>query len=102
MKHVKAAWVVLLAYVVGGLALGLADAQLGLLAQRFGTRPGVATAVSVNLILPVLAVGLGVVHRRLGWAWLGAVGMSAAFVLGLAVVYPPGPRWDVAGLLRSI
>jgi hypothetical protein len=103
MKLSAAAWwTVLPLYLLGGLALGLADPQLGRGAQQLGVRPGLATAVSVNLLLPLLAVVLAVTCPRLATAWLGAVGLAGGFALGLAFVYWPPRPWDAAALLRAV
>jgi hypothetical protein len=88
--------------VLGGITLGLADPLLSHWVQQRGFRPGLATAVSVNMLLPLLTVGLGVVHRRVGTALLGAAGMTLGFLLGLAFEYPPPRPWDATLLLRSI
>jgi hypothetical protein len=104
VKHLSApkTWFLFPLYVIGGLALGLADPLLGRWAQQLGLRPGVATAASVNILLPLLTIGLGAVHRRVGAALLGAACMTLGLLLGLAIEYPPpGPR-DVPQLLRSI
>jgi hypothetical protein len=95
-------WLILPLYVAGGLVLGLADPLLGRWVQILGARPGVATAVSVNLLLPLLAVGLAVACPRLPLTWLGAVGMAGAFAVGLAVMYSPGRLWDAATLTRAV
>ena len=52
----KRLWPTLVAYPAVGLGLGLADPALGRVAQQLGTKPGVATAVSVNVNLPLAAV----------------------------------------------
>ena len=95
-------WGLLPGYLAAGFVLGLADPQLGRWVQQFGVRPGVATAISVNLVLPLVAIGLAVASRRVGIAVLGAVVMSVAFTLGLATVYFHGQPWDLPTLLRSI
>jgi hypothetical protein len=95
-------WRVFPSYPLGGLVLGLADALLGGWVQQLGLRPGMATAASVNILLPLLAIGIAVAHQRLGVACLGAAGMTAGFLLGLAMVYPPALPWDAGTLLRSI
>jgi hypothetical protein len=95
-------WTFLPGYLVAGLTLGLADARLGQWVQQVGLRPGVATAASVNLLMPLLAIGLGAASRRVRTACLGAVGMTVAFTLGLAITYPQGHNWDVGTLVRSI
>src|SRR6476469_8630932 len=102
-RSTKYRWLILAAYPALGLALGLADPWLGSVAQRLGSKPGVATAVSVNLLLPLAAVALGFAHARLIFAWLGAVALALGFACGLAVQYPAGVRdWSVAGVLASI
>jgi hypothetical protein len=96
-------WLILLAYPASGMALGLADPWLGRLAQQLGTKPGAATAVSVNLLLPLVAVGLGLAGARVGRAWMGAGAMALGLVAGLALRYPPGvPDWSPVPLLRSV
>ena len=70
--------------------------------QQLGFRPGWATAVSVNLLLPLLVIGLGVAFPRLATTWLGAVGMTAAFLLGLALVVPQPQPWNAVTLLASV
>jgi hypothetical protein len=95
-------WTFLPGYLVAGLALGLADARLGQWVHQLGVRPGVATAASVNLVMPMLAIGLAAASRRVKTACLGAVAMTAAFTLGLAVTYSQGRPWDVVSLLRSV
>jgi hypothetical protein len=104
MKYfaVKNWWLVVLVYLLGGLGLGLADPQLRQVIQRLGVKPGMATAAIVNVLLPLLAIALGLVHRRLLAAWFGAVGMTAAFVLGLAFVYPRAQPCDAVTLLRAV
>src|SRR6266851_5291269 len=95
-------WLVFPFYPLGGLVLGLADARLGGWVQQCGVRPGLATAASVNVLLPLLAIGIAVAHQRMGIAWLGAAGMTLGFLLGLAMVHPPKLPLDAGTLLRSI
>jgi hypothetical protein len=104
MKHLTLKnWsLVVLVYLLGGLGLGLADPQLRHVVKLLGIKPGVATAINVNLFLPLLAIVLGLVHRRLLAACFGAVGMTVAFVLGLAFVHPPAQPWDAATLFRAV
>ncbi|HEV3003905.1 MAG TPA: hypothetical protein VGX78_05560 [Pirellulales bacterium] len=89
-------------YLVGGLLLGLGDSLLGRWVQQAGVKPGVATAVSVNLLLPLLTIVLAVAYPRARMAWVGALGMTAAYILGLAVAHPPAKPWDAATVVRSI
>jgi hypothetical protein len=95
-------WIVVPIYAFCGLALGLADAQLGQLFRQYGFKPGLATAASVNLLLPLLAVLFGAASPRLATTWAGAIGMTGAFIIGLAVVYPQGHEWVAARLLRAV
>jgi hypothetical protein len=99
----KSGWLILLAYPASGLALGLADPWLGRLAQQLGTKPGAATAVGVNLLLPLVAVALGFAGARVGRAWVGGVAMALGLAAGLALCYPPeGPVWSPDILFRSV
>src|SRR5437588_8505653 len=95
-------WLVLAAYPVLGLLLGLADPPLGRLAQQLGTKPGAATAITVNLLLPLAAVALGIMHARLVSAWLGAVLMAAGLVIGLAAQYHGGGVSSPVELLSAV
>ena len=95
-------WVILPLYVLGGLAFGLADHRLGHWVGEFGMKPGLATAASVNVFLPLLVVGLAVARPNLGTAWLGAIALTSAFVFGLAIVYPQAHRGDVVALIRAV
>ena len=93
---------ILLAYPVIGLVLGLADPDLGRVAQQFGVRPGVATAISVNLLLPLAAVGLACVHARVRTAWLGAAGLTIGLIAGLAVRYSAVINQPISNMLAAI
>jgi hypothetical protein len=96
-------WLLLAAYPVVGLALGLADPALGQLAQQLGTKPGAATAVSVNLLLPLAAVILSLAVVRLWSAWFGACTLTLGFLAGLALRYPTRiPDGSLAEFLRSV
>jgi hypothetical protein len=96
-------WVILATYLLGGFVLGLADPPFGRAALDLGfNKPGVATTVCVNLVLPLLAIALAVAHRRLAAAVLGGFGMAVAYWLGLAINYPPPQPWDAATLLGSV
>src|SRR5262249_32286832 len=57
---------------------------------------------SVNLLLPLVAIGLAIAYPRLAMAWLGAVAMTGAYVLGLALVYSPGLIGDSMALARAV
>jgi hypothetical protein len=102
LVSVKFRWLVVAAYPALGLLLGLADSLLGRLAQQLGTRPGVATAVSVNLLLPLAAVALGIAYPRVGSVLLGAVSMTFGLVVGLAVNYHGGKEWSPIAVLTAI
>jgi hypothetical protein len=99
---VKYRWLVLALYPAFGLLLGLADPLLGRLAQQFGTKPGLATAVTVNVLLPLAAVALGIAYARLGSVWLGAVFMTVGLIVGLAVHYHGGRISSPADVLSAI
>jgi hypothetical protein len=99
----KCSWLLVAAYAAAGLVLGLSDPWLGRLAQQFGVRAGMATAVSVNVLMPLAAIGLGLAHARFIMAWIGAIVMMCAFVAGLSAHYavaPPG--WSLGAVVRSI
>src|SRR5882762_8846198 len=77
-------WLVQPTYSALGLALGVADPALGHLAERLGAKSGAATAVSANLLLPLVALTLGFFHGRIGGAWVGAAAMTLGLIAGLA------------------
>jgi hypothetical protein len=95
-------WLFLAIYGLAGYVPGVLDPWFGGWARSFGWRPGVATAVSVNLLLPLLAVGLALPHRRLGVALAGAVVLTLGFQTGLATAYAKGHGWGIAALIRSV
>jgi len=76
----------LLAYALGGLLLGFCNRPLNMIAMRFGIRAGIGTALTVNALMPLLAIGLAIFHRRVGIAWLGAVTMTLLFHLAMTLV----------------
>jgi hypothetical protein len=86
---------VLAAYPAASLLLGLADPLLGRLVQQLGLKPGVATAMSVNIFLPLVAIALAVAFPRLVSVWAGASFMTVGFGLGLAAQYHRG-EWSLA------
>jgi hypothetical protein len=94
-------WFVLATYLLGGFLLGLADPLFGRWVQTLGVKPGVATAISVNLLLPLLAIVLAAGVPRLASVWLGALLTTSAFAAGLAVNYSPRPL-EIGALVRSI
>ena len=95
-------WAVLPAYVIGGLVLGLADPWFGGLFRTLGVKPGLATAASVNLVMPVLAVGLAAIRPRIGTTLGGVVGMVGGFLVGLAAVYGREGWWNPLELARGV
>jgi hypothetical protein len=96
-------WILLAAYLACGVALGLADPLLGRLALALCLRAGMATAATVNVLLPLAAAALAVTHRRLPAAWAGAVLMTLGLIAGLAVQYSKAAQdWSALGVLASI
>jgi hypothetical protein len=96
-------WLLLPAYPALGLALGLADPWLGQLARQAGLKPGWATAVTVNVLLPLAAVGLGLAHARVVGALLGAAALTLGLIAGLAVQYSADLRaGSMGGVLGSV
>ena len=74
-------WFVLPLYLLGGIVLGLADPLLGHWAtQQFGVKPGLATAASVNVLLPALAIILAVLCPRVTTAVAGGAKGAAGAV----------------------
>ena len=49
-----------------------------------------------------MAIGLGIAVPLLRTAWLGAVGMTGAYIAGLGVVHPPPLPANVADLPRLV
>jgi hypothetical protein len=79
-------------YLLGGLIPGLADGEFGRLMQALKPMAGMATAFSVNIVLPLVAAGLAVAVPRLRTVWAGVITMTAGYIIGLAIVHPPvGP-----------
>jgi len=96
-------WWLLAAYPTVGLILGLADPWLGQLARQTGLKAGWATAMTVNVLLPLAAAGLGLAHARLVGVLLGAAAMTLGLIAGLAVQYSPELRaGSVLGVLASV
>jgi len=56
-------WGVLAAYAACGLTLGLADPLFGQQVLRLGLKPGMATALTVNVLLPLAAAAIAAAHR---------------------------------------
>ena len=95
-------WTIIPLYAFGGAVLGLADGQLGDVVKQLGMKPGMATFFTVNIVLPLFAVGLAAIRPFLRTALFGALAMSAGFVLGMAAAHPPARPWNAALLLASI
>jgi hypothetical protein len=95
-------WLVLVIFAIGGLSLGLADTAFGQVFQQRGVKPGMATAMTVNVLLPLLTICLGVMHPRLIINWLGTIAMTVAYVLGLAILYLPNGAADVAAVVAAV
>jgi hypothetical protein len=92
----------LLTYPAVGLMLGLADPLLGHGAQHLGMKPGMATALSVNVLLPIAVVALAIASPRLWRVWLGAVSMTLGFGIGLAVRYHGDRAWSASDLWCAV
>jgi hypothetical protein len=96
-------WVVLPMYPACGLILGLLNPLLGAWVVHLGAaKPGYATAISVNILMPAVTVGLAVAYPRVWTALVGAVAMSAAFAAGMLIVHPPAPPVDVLAVIASV
>ena len=99
----KYGWFILGAYCMMGLLLGFLDPWLGQAAQWLGTKPGAATAVSVNIVLPGVALLLGFIYGRMASVWLGALCLTAGFLIGLAWNYATGIRdWSPSAVFQAI
>jgi hypothetical protein len=95
--------IALLAYALGGLLLGFCNRPLNLIAQRYGIRPGIGTALNVNILMPLLVAALAIFHRRAGIAVLGAVIATIMFHLAFTFVQQPhlsewSARTTIAGI----
>lgn len=78
---------VLAAFLAGGFAVGLVPLQQ--VAVGAGLRPGVGTAVGVNIALPLFALGLAIWRPRFAWAWAGGFLLALGFFLGAMVRAEP-------------
>jgi hypothetical protein len=97
----RGSWLLFPLYAVAGFCLGIADERLGQIARSYGMRPGVATAVVVNLVLPAVALAMAVVAPSALRVVLGALAMTLAYLLGLALAHP-AHGWDAPALLGAI
>jgi hypothetical protein len=61
----------------------------------------VGTAISVNVLLPLLAIGMAALLPRLETVWLGTFLTTLAFAAGLAINYLALP-WNIGLLVRSV
>jgi hypothetical protein len=85
----KRRWLALLTYPLAGLVLGLVDPAFHQAVGQLGIKPGLATAATVNVLLPLVALALGAVYPRVWSACLGALAMTLGLLVGLAVCYNP-------------
>jgi hypothetical protein len=85
------------------LILGLLNPLLGTWVVHLGApKAGFATAISVNILMAAIAIGLAVAYPRVWTALVGAVAMSAAFAAGMIIMHPPAPPVDVLAVLTSV
>ena len=93
----------LLAYAVGGLALGFCNRPLNLIALRYGIRPGIGTALNVNVLMPLMVAALAILHRRVGFAWIGAIIATLLFYLAMNLVQHPSlAQWSPRAAITGI
>ena len=90
------------AYLLIGFFLGLIDPHLGRRFSQLGLRPGLATAVCVNLLMPLVAISLSFIYSRVGAVWLGALGMTCFYFFGLSIAYAPPNGWEISTLVRAV
>lgn len=76
-----------LAYLAIGFAVGVVPLQQ--VAAGAGLRPGIGTAVGVNLLLPLSALALAIWRPRHGTAWAGGFLLAVGFFLGAMVRVEP-------------
>ncbi len=89
----------LAAYLCLGFVLGLGWVQD--LAGRAWGRPGLGTAIAVNLLMPLVAMGVSVVYPRARTAAAGGVLITVGWVLARMVwVDWMFWRWNLALLAR--
>jgi hypothetical protein len=98
----SAKWIRAIAlYACAGAVFGLTDRALGDWVHGWGLKPGVATAAAVNVVLPLVAVALGALYPRFATVWLGALGMTMAFLFGLAEAHPHVGQMNPLAVLRA-
>ncbi len=95
--------IILPAYLVGGLLLGLAQPLLRAALVKLGKHPGIGTALDVNLLMPLLAASLAFLYPRLLSAAAGAPLATFAFHIGSrAVENPRFWQWTFMGIFGSM
>jgi len=88
---------VLIAYVLGGAALGFAAPGLKAAAGSAWGRPGLAVVLVVNIAMPLLVVALSAAYPKLGVALLGTFLATLAFLTaGGPHSLPLGRDWLLA------
>jgi len=93
----------LLLYAVAGLALGLCNRPLNLLAQHIGIRPGLGTALNVNILMTAAVACIACSYPRLWTSWLGALVATGMFYLGMRLVQSPNvATWTAKGTLFGV
>jgi hypothetical protein len=93
----------LVVYASTGLALGLCNRPLNLLALHSGVRPGIGTAVNVNLLMPLVAMFGAWFYPRLRTIWFGSIIASGMFYLGMRLVQVPNvTQWSARATLVGI
>ena len=80
-------WLVLASYLAAGFVVGIAPLQHA--AANAGLKPGIGTALGVNLGLPLLALGIAVWKPRLWTVWVGGLLLALGFSLGALVRAEP-------------
>ena len=95
-------WLVLLAYLCTGAAVGLALPLLRAVATaQLGYR-GFGVALAVNIVMPLLVVALAAAYPRLWIALLGTLVATLGFLICGGQKFPPfGPGWILL-TLRSM
>jgi hypothetical protein len=104
MTYVKPwpTWGVLAAYVLGGMAVGLALPPLKVWAGAALGRSGLAVAFVVNIAMPLVVVALAAAYPKLGVALLGTFLATVAFLLFGGQEFPRlGGEWLVATMRQT-
>jgi len=74
-------------YLACGFATGVVPLQQ--VAAGAGLRPGVGTAVGVNILLPLFALGVAIWRPRHATAWAGGFLLALGFFVGAMVRVEP-------------